>query len=500
MPSSTSPSMGLFLPVPGSTPGPQWASETTTNWSTLDTHDHTAGKGVQIPIAALNVNADFSWLTFGQTNVGYLSLTDKLATGNLTVNASLGNVAGDPYWRNASGVVKKISLAGDALTIASGTSLLGSLLMTAIAAPGSPSAGFGSLYFDTTATNIAVKNSSGVVKHGVQTRAVVASNWITGIADDGSTTIAQPTYADLAGTIPSSTLIAAGALGFTRITTPGTPAAGTMKLWADSIAGNFFMSTSSGAPFNHGVLTKTAVASQWITSIADDGTSVLAQPAFADLSGSLAIGQIPNSLITYAKIQNVSATNTFLGRKSAGAGVVEEISNSGTTAGRVEAPVLIQRAAVSAVTSWSPSAFTANAWKELIIRFKGTTAGSIYFAFRVNGDTAAHYSDMGVNNDGSSISTASSAVGGLTYARAWYSKTASIAIQGELHFFPITDGNERTGWCRSGTCGSGAVTTLFQRTAELGWNDKVTDITSVALLSDTGPAFTGTFELLGVPA
>ena len=156
MPSSTSPSMGLFLPVPGSTPGPQWASETTTNWSTLDTHDHTTGKGVQIPIAALNVNADFSWLTFGQTNVGYLSLVDKLATGNLTVNASLGNVAGDPYWRNASGVVKKINLAGDALTIASGTSLLGSLLMTAIAAPGAPAAGFGSLYFDTTSTNIAV--------------------------------------------------------------------------------------------------------------------------------------------------------------------------------------------------------------------------------------------------------------------------------------------------------------------------------------------------------
>jgi hypothetical protein len=223
--------MGLFLPIPGTTAGPQWATETTANWSTLDTHDHTTGKGVQIPIAALNVNADFSWLTFGQTNVGYLSLVDKLATGNLTVNASLGNVAGDPYWRNAAGVVKKIGLAGDQL--ASGTALLGSLLMTAIAAPGSPTAGFGSFYFDSTATNIAVKNSAGVVKHGVQTKAAVGSQWLTSIADDGSSVLAQPAFSDISGSIVSGTG-AAGSLLFTNIVAPGTPAAGKVSLWTDS--------------------------------------------------------------------------------------------------------------------------------------------------------------------------------------------------------------------------------------------------------------------------
>lgn len=61
------------------------------------------------------------------------------------------------------------------------------------------------------------------------------------------------------------------------------------------------------------------------------------QPDFTDLSGSIAIGQIGNGLITYAKIQNVSAS-VLLGRGAgAGAGVMQEItlgtnlSMSGTT-------------------------------------------------------------------------------------------------------------------------------------------------------------------------
>lgn len=44
--------------------------------------------------------------------------------------------------------------------------------------------------------------------------------------------------------------------------------------------------------------------------------------------GQLVIGDVPNDLITYAKMQNVSATARLLGRKTAGAGDAEELTLS----------------------------------------------------------------------------------------------------------------------------------------------------------------------------
>jgi hypothetical protein len=49
---------------------------------------------------------------------------------------------------------------------------------------------------------------------------------------------------------------------------------------------------------------------------------------FTDLAGSIAVGQLPNDVVTYAKIQNVSAQYKVLGRSSSGAGDIEELSTS----------------------------------------------------------------------------------------------------------------------------------------------------------------------------
>lgn len=49
---------------------------------------------------------------------------------------------------------------------------------------------------------------------------------------------------------------------------------------------------------------------------------------FTELAGSIAVGQIPNDVVTYAKIQNVSAQYKILGRSTAGAGDIEELSTS----------------------------------------------------------------------------------------------------------------------------------------------------------------------------
>ena len=49
--------MALDLPVVGSTAGPDWATKLNAAITTVDAHDHTTGKGVQIPAGGIAANA-----------------------------------------------------------------------------------------------------------------------------------------------------------------------------------------------------------------------------------------------------------------------------------------------------------------------------------------------------------------------------------------------------------------------------------------------------------
>lgn len=75
---------------------------------------------------------------------------------------------------------------------------------------------------------------------------------------------------------------------------------------------------------------KTALASA--TSITGDITASVVSGVATTTIGALKVvtGMFANAAVTYAKMQNVSATNRLLGRFTAGAGVVEEITPSAT--------------------------------------------------------------------------------------------------------------------------------------------------------------------------
>lgn len=152
-----------------------------------------------------------AWKGFSTGSVTNVTATLPLtSSGGATPNIAL-QFDNASLTLNVGNGLQRAALAGDlncaagsntcALTnIPSGTTMAGSLLATAIAAPGTPASGKGSIYVDSTSKNISVKDDAGVVKHGVRTKAAVASNFLTAIADDGTVTAAQPAYSDITGT------------------------------------------------------------------------------------------------------------------------------------------------------------------------------------------------------------------------------------------------------------------------------------------------------------
>jgi hypothetical protein len=200
----------------------------------------------------------------------------------------------------------------------------GDVITTAITAPGTPAAGKAVQYVDSTSKNLASKNDAGVINHGVQTKAAVGHQWLTSIADDGSSVLSQPAYSDLTGSIPDGTL-AAGQIAFTGIVAPGTPSAGRGSVYEDSTSKNLAIKNDAGV-VNHGIQTKAAVANQWLTSIADDGTSVLAQPAFSNISGTATQAQLPDVVIG---VQRIAASGTYTATAGTKSQVVEGWGSGG---------------------------------------------------------------------------------------------------------------------------------------------------------------------------
>jgi hypothetical protein len=144
---------------------------------------------------------------------------------------------------------------------------------------------------------------------GLLSRAVAGTDYIKGPLTGDVTTVGNvatnvnaPTHFTFAGDVIT-----------TAIAAPASPAAGKATQYVDLTSLNFASKNASGV-VNHGIQTRTATASQWIRSIADDGTTTISQPAFTDVSGTA----------TYAQIQNGTALSV-LGRSANSSGVLADI-------------------------------------------------------------------------------------------------------------------------------------------------------------------------------
>lgn len=175
-----------------------------------------------------------------------------------------------------------------------------------------------------------VKTSGGTGVLSIDTTTYLSANQSITLSGDvtgsGSTAITT-----VLGNIPTG-VTAAGSILFTAIAAPSTPATGKASVYVDSTSKNWAIKNDAGT-VNHGVQTRTATASNWIRSIADDGSTTISQPAAGDITGLAAsattdttnatnissgtlpngrLSSIPNSALANSAI-TIAGTSTSLG-------------------------------------------------------------------------------------------------------------------------------------------------------------------------------------------
>lgn len=111
--------LNLELPTVSVTLGPEWASEVNAAFETVDSHDHSSGKGKQIPASGLNINDNLSF----QSNKAYNLLQVQLISNNTTLTGSSNAnsvyvKSGDLYYTNSGGNAVQITNGGSVVTSA----------------------------------------------------------------------------------------------------------------------------------------------------------------------------------------------------------------------------------------------------------------------------------------------------------------------------------------------------------------------------------------------
>jgi hypothetical protein len=106
----STPFMFLDLPTPSVTLGPEWASQLNVALTAVDDHDHTNGKGRQIPTIGININADLNfnnYSAFGLTSIK-LATQPSFLLGPTNVQ-SLWSYSGDLYYTASTGTQVRIT-------------------------------------------------------------------------------------------------------------------------------------------------------------------------------------------------------------------------------------------------------------------------------------------------------------------------------------------------------------------------------------------------------
>lgn len=135
--------------------------------------------GTTTPVVSLNIDATLAVVS---SNLGRSAISGDVAISAGSNTAALINIPND-------------------------TTMAGDILAAQSAAPATPTANHGRVWFDSTSKNFLGINEGAVKSAMVQARSAVAHQFLTGVTLGGSWSAAQPDYSDLTGTVPAITAL-----------------------------------------------------------------------------------------------------------------------------------------------------------------------------------------------------------------------------------------------------------------------------------------------------
>jgi hypothetical protein len=104
MATTTTQNMDLIIPVVSSEPGPQYASEINTALETIDSHDHSNGKGVPVTPSGMSITSDLSMINNHLTNTQSVRFTSLGAVlSGASDLRSVYSVGADLYYNDGNG-------------------------------------------------------------------------------------------------------------------------------------------------------------------------------------------------------------------------------------------------------------------------------------------------------------------------------------------------------------------------------------------------------------
>jgi hypothetical protein len=104
------PNMNLPVPVPGEDPGPDWANNIVADMYAIDGHTHTAGQGVAITPAAIDVNTDLPMNNNSLTSVAGVTFQSQSVASSVV--GTLTEVNTDLYFTDGAGNQIRITQSG----------------------------------------------------------------------------------------------------------------------------------------------------------------------------------------------------------------------------------------------------------------------------------------------------------------------------------------------------------------------------------------------------